>query len=75
MRSIWNSIRSTVTVIIIITVCAFVMVFTYLGTLEAKEGLRVLEVFGLTTLAYYFSKPRTNGDKPDELLKPTNPPK
>jgi len=65
MRSIWNSIRSTVTVIIIITVCAFVMVFTYLGTLEAKEGLRVLEVFGLTTLAYYFSKSRTNSDKPD----------
>ena len=64
MKSIWMSIRSTVTVIIIITVCAFVMVFTYMGTLEAKEGLRVLEVFGLTTLAYYFARNR-NGDKPD----------
>jgi len=65
MRSIWLSIRSTVTVIIIITVCTFVMVFTYLGQLDADKALQVLEVFGLTTLAYYFSKPRTTNDKPD----------
>ena len=64
MRSIWLSIRSTVTVIIIITVCAFVMVFTYLGQLDAEKALQVLEVFGLTTLAYYFGRQRTN-DKPD----------
>ena len=71
MKSIWMSIRSTVTVIIIITVCVFVMVFTYLGQLDADKALQVLEVFGLTTLAYYFSKSRTNGDKPDEPVEPT----
>jgi len=70
MKSIWMSIRSTVTVIIIITVCAFVMVFTYLGKLDADKALQVLEVFGLTTLAYYFSKPRTNGDKSDAPKSP-----
>ena len=70
MKSIWMSIRSTVTVIIIITVCAFVMVFTYLGQLDADKALQVLEVFGLTTLAYYFSKPRTNGDNPDAPKSP-----
>jgi len=64
VKSVWNSIRSTVTVILVITLCVFIVGFVYMGKLEGKEGLRVLETVGLIVLSYYFAKSRTTNDKP-----------
>ena len=63
MKAIWNSIRSAVTLIIVLTLCVFLLWFTRIGLLDAKEALRVIELLGMLVLGYYFMKKR-NGEEP-----------
>ena len=61
----FKSIRSIVTLIIVVTFCAFIAAGVYIGKLEGQEGLRALEVVTLLVLGYYFSMKKRDGDKPD----------
>ena len=72
MMTWFKSIRSIVTLIIVLTFCGFVAIGVYLGKIEGQEGLRTLEVVTLLVLGYYFTaKTRKTEENP---LKPTNPP-
>jgi len=71
VKSLWNSIRSAVTVMLVTTLCVFIIGFVYLGKVEGKEGLRVLETIVLIVLAYYFSRKRPNGET--EKPEPPSP--
>jgi len=65
MMTWFKSIRSIVTLIIVLTFCGFIGVYVYIGKLEGQEGLRALEVVTLLVLGYYFSMKKRNGDEPE----------
>ena len=70
MNSWMKSIRSIVTLIIVVTFCSFIAVCVYMGRLEGAEGLRALEVVTLLVLGYYFAmKSRTNGENGSEPVE------
>lgn len=63
-KSWWNSVRSIIAFIVVISVCVFVSAFTYLGKIEGKDGLQVLEGLAVIVIAFYFSlKKRPDPEK------------
>jgi len=64
MKSIWMSIRSTVTVILVLTLCVFLVLFTFTDKIEGNEALRVLETVVIIVLSYYFITKKRNGEEP-----------
>ena len=78
MKQVWYSIRATVAVIIVVALCLFVGIFTYLGKIEGAAALKVLETLGILVVTFYFVlKDRDNTPPPDiiELIKTPNKPR
>ena len=55
MKQVWYSIRATVAVIIVVALCLFVGIFTYLGKIEGAAALKVLETLGILVVTFYFA--------------------
>ena len=80
MKHIWNSVRATVAIIVVVALCLFIGAFTYLGKIEGAKGLQVLETIGVIVITFYFYRSR-NGDhsdatpsKPDKPVSTLPPP-
>ena len=64
MKSIWFSIRATVTIVLVVTFCLFLMVFVYLGKIDGEKALPILQSVVVLALSYYFAlKHRPNGEE------------
>jgi len=76
MKQVWYSIRATVAVIIVVALCLFVGIFTYLDKIEGAAALKVLETLGILVVTFYFVlKDRNVPTQPVniDVTKPTLP--
>jgi len=76
MKQVWYSIRATVAVIIVVALCLFVGIFTYLGKIEGAAALKVLETLGILVVTFYFVlKDRNVPTQPENIEVMTVPPR
>ena len=54
MKQVWYSIRATVAVIIVVALCLFAGIFTYLDKIEGAAALKVFETLGILVVTFYF---------------------
>jgi len=79
MKQVWYSIRATVAVIIVVALCLFAGIFTYLDKIEGAAALKVFETLGILVVTFYFVlKDRDNTPPPvnikvEDPLKPWVP--
>ena len=69
MKQVWYSIRATVAVIIIVALCLFVGIFTYLGKIEGDAALKVLETLAIIIVTFYFALKRRDTTPPPDIIK------
>jgi len=73
MKQVWYSIRATVAVIIVVALCLFVGIFTYLGKIEGAAALKVLETLGILVVTFYFVLKDRNVPTRQDRNVPTRP--
>ena len=76
MKQVWYSIRATVAVIIVVALCLFAGIFTYLGKIEGAAALKVMETLGIIVVTFYFVlKDRNVPTQPENIEVMTVPPR
>ena len=65
MKSIWMSIRSAISFLLVGSLCLFIGVFTWTGKIEGAAGLKVLETLAVISMTFYFTLKTRNGNTPE----------
>ena len=77
MKQVWYSIRATVAVIIVVALCLFAGIFTYLGKIEGAVAFKELATLATIIVTFYFTLKRRDNTHPPDIIKlvetPSNP--